>query len=133
MRIKRSFWLKLLILLNLIIAMTGWVRLYSVLNQWEWLQYLQIFPPPAYFAITGLLLGIAGLISAVGLWLMRKWGIVVTHLFITLLALWFWADQLLFTRSETSKANWPFLLGATLLFLGYTYIVLIYEKKNSPR
>ena len=133
MRIKRSFWVKLLILLNLIIAMTGWVRLYSVLNQWEWLQYLQIFPPPAYFAITGLLLGIAGLISAVGLWLMRKWGIVVTHLFITLLALWFWADQLLFTRSETSKANWPFLLGATLLFLGYTYIVLIYEKKNSPR
>jgi len=133
MRIKRSFWLKLLILLNLIIAMTGWVRLYSVLNQWEWLQYLQIFPPPAYFAITGLLLGISGLISAVGLWLMRKWGIVVTHQFITLLALWFWADQLLFTRSETSKANWPFLLGATLLFLGYTYIVLIYEKKNSPR
>ena len=133
MRIKRSFWLKLLILLNLIIAMTGWVRLYSVLNQWEWLQYLQIFPPPAYFAITGILLGISGLISAVGLWLMRKWGIVVTHQFITLLALWFWADQLLFTRSETSKANWPFLLGATLLFLGYTYIVLIYEKKNSPR
>ena len=128
-RRKRPFWLKMLTLCWLGVASYGWIRFYSSIDQWQWLRYLNINPGPLYFAITGVIIGLIGLIVIYGLWFRKAWAYLFALITGFVLATWFWLDQLILTVSQTAKANWPFLLVATLLSLLYNGIVL-YKLKN---
>ena len=121
---KRPFFLKVLVLCWVCVAFYGWVRLYTSIEQWRWLQYLDIHPGPLYFAITGTIIGIIGMAITVVLWLRKPWAARYTIAAGVILAVWFWLDQLIFTVSQTAKANWPFLAAVTVFSLLYNVIVI---------
>ena len=126
---KRPFWLKVLAFGWLCAAAYGWIRFYSSIEQWQWLKYLELVPGPLYFLISGALIGVLGILIIYALWFKKDWAarlILVTSL---VLALWFWLDQIIFTVSETARANWPFLLVATILALLYNGVV-VYQLKR---
>jgi uncharacterized membrane protein (DUF2068 family) len=45
---------------------------------WEWFLPEVVEEPPAFVSYAGLVLGIVGLVVAVGLWLMKKWSFWAT-------------------------------------------------------
>ena len=112
-RIARA--LHLLILLYLSIA--GWSRMVLALGTRSLLEQVGAAPDPVSFAAGGALWGILGLAGAILLFVRRpaaRWALFGLELF---LALTYWLDRLVFTRSAAALANWPFALLATILLL----------------
>ena len=120
----RSFLLIVLVLGFLFFSLTGWLRLYLAVNDWQLLRSLGIFPGPLYLAIYGTIAGLFGAAAAVNLWLRQPWAPGVARFGTLVAAAWYWLDRLLFTQSASSWTNWPFSVGLTVVCLLFVFLVL---------
>jgi hypothetical protein len=120
----RPFLLIVLVLGLLFFSLTGWLRLYLTIQDWQLLSSLGIFPGPLYHAVYGAIVGLYGAAAALGLWLRRPWAPRAVQIGGLAAAAWYWLDRILFTQSASSWTNWPFSAGVTVLCLLFILIVL---------
>jgi hypothetical protein len=120
----RPFLLILLALGFLLFSLTGWMRLYLAIQDWQLLVSLGLFPGPLYLAIYGLITGLFGVAAAVGLWLRWPWAPAVVWVGALAAAAWYWLDRLFFTQSASSWTNWPFSAGLTAACLLFVFLTL---------
>ena len=110
----------------LYVSFAGWSRLVLALGNRMLLEQVGVSPGPAYLAAGGGLWGLFGLAAAGLLYNQRpmaRWFLFGLELF---LALTYWHDRLVFTRSAAALANWPFALLATILLLLFSGSLLNY-------
>ena len=120
----RSFLLIVLVLGFLYFSLTGWLRLYLTILDWQLLTSLGLFPGPLYLAIYGTIAGLFGAAAAVSLWRRWPWAPRVARIGALAEAAWYWFDRLLFTQSASSWTNWPFSVGMTVVCLLFVFLVL---------
>lgn len=75
--------------------------------QQAWLEQFSVTPGVTYIAVTG---GLVGAAAALAFWALAagyRWAPAATRIIVTVLALGYWADRLLFTQSSAAWANWP--------------------------
>jgi len=120
----RSFLLIVLVLGFLFFSLTGWLRLYLSILDWQLLISFGLFPGPLYLAIYGAIVGLLGVVAAVSLWLRQPWAPKAVRIGVLAAAAWYWLDRLLFTQSTSSWTNWPFSVGLTVLCLLFVFLVL---------
>ena len=118
-RRSRSFLFWLTVALFLWFSLIGWLRLQQSIVQWHWLQSIGISPGPIYIAISGGLWGIAGLVSAIALWLRLAWGRLTAQISAIFLATSYWADRLVLSRSGDNQSNVVFALIVSFVALGF--------------
>lgn len=123
-RSSRPLWLKLLVWALLFLSLLGWLRLAESLARWDLLLAVGARPGPLYTAASGLLIGTLALVSAIGLWLRAVWAPGFTRAFVALWLLWLWLDRWLVASSPDALANWPFLLGSSVLILAIVFLAL---------
>jgi len=120
----RPFLLIVLVLGLLFFSLTGWLRLYLSIQDWQLLVSLGLFPGPLYHAVYGTIVGLFGAAAALSLWLRRPWAPRAVQIGALAAAAWYWLDRILFTQSASSWTNWPFSAGVTVLCLLFVLIVL---------
>ena len=120
----RSFLLIVLVLGLLFFSLTGWLRLYLSIQDWQLLVSLDIFPGPLYLAVYGAVVGLFGASAALSLWLRRPWAPRAVQIGALAAAAWYWLDRLLFTQTASSWTNWPFSAGITVVCLLFVFFVL---------
>jgi hypothetical protein len=125
-----SFLLIVLVLSFLTFSLTGWLRLYLSIFDWQLLISLGIFPGPLYLAIYGMLTGLIGAVAAVSLWLGLPWAPRIAWIGGLAAAAWYWLDRLLFTQSSSSWTNWPFSAGITVICLLFVLLVLAAQRQR---
>lgn len=130
LRRQRSFWSKLLIAGLLLLGLNGWLRLWQVVDNWGLLEAIGTRPGPLYLAVSGGVLGLAGLAAGLGLWARSAWSPIAASAVILLWLAWSWLDRLWFSPSPQALVNWPFRLIASLGIVLYTGLVLSAEKRN---
>lgn len=123
-RAPRPLWLKLLAFSLLILSTAGWLRLGGSILRWNTLQAIGADPGLLYMAVTGLFLGILALAAAIAIWTRAKRAPLFTQIFIVLWLVWLWIDRAFFASSPNALANWPFLLGASVLVLAIVFLFL---------
>jgi len=119
----RSFWLIVLVLGFLFFSLTGWLRLYLSIQDWQLLTGIGLFPGPLYLAIYGIITGLFGAVVAASLWLRLPWAPTVARTGTLAAAAWYWLDRLLFTQSASSWTNWPFSVGLTVVCVMFVFLV----------
>lgn len=129
-RPPRPFWLKLLALSLLILSTAGWLRMGGSILRWNTLQAIGADPGPLYMAVTGLFLGTLAMAASIAIWTRAKWAPLFTQIFIVLWLAWLWIDRAFFASSPNALANWPFLLGASVLVLAIVFLVLQRGRKH---
>jgi hypothetical protein len=129
-RRKRSFWSKLLIAGLLLLGLNGWLQLWLALDNWGLLEAIGTRPGPLYLALSGGLLGLAGLAAGLGLWARTAWSPVAVGAVILLWLVWSWVDRLWLSPSPQALVNWPFRLIISLAIVIYTGLVLSAEKRK---
>lgn len=129
-RPPRPFWLKLLALSLLILSTAGWLRMGGSILRWNTLQAVGADPGPLYMAVTGLFLGTLAMAASIAIWIRAKWAPLFTQIFIVLWLAWLWIDRAFFASSPNALANWPFLLGASVLVLAIVFLVLQRGRKH---
>ena len=125
----RSFLWLVLVLSFLLFSLTGWLRLYLSIFDWQLLISLGLFPSPLYLAIYGMVIGLFGVVAAVSLWLGQPWAPRFAWTGVLTAAAWYWLDRLLFTQSASSWTNWPFSAGMTVACLLFVFLVLAGQKQ----
>ena len=129
MRRKRSIWHKLLLVGLVGLSLSGWLRLYQSISLWADLQAIGVQPGPLYLAVSGALIGLAGLAAALSLWLRTRRAAPVAGGVVAAWLGWNWIDKLWIASSPLALDNWPFALAASLLLLVYTFLVLRQEER----
>jgi len=119
-----SWELKFLVFGFLILAWTGWLRLYLTLVDWQLLMVIGVRPGPLYLAAYGIVCGAAGLVVAISLFLRQPWAPAAARVTAIITTAWNWLDRILFTRSAGGWTNWPFSAGMTVLCLLFVFLVL---------
>ncbi len=130
MRPGRTFELWVLVIILLVGALDGFLRLQAAVYTWSVLAGIGITPGPLYLAISGAIWGLALLVAAAGLFFRRPWAPRYTRITVIVLALAYWADRLAFTRSADAQANWPFMTGVTVLALAFVFSVLSLDRQK---
>jgi len=105
-------------------ALTGWLRLYLAISDWQVLASLGLIPGPLYLAIYGTAAGLFGMAGAVSLWSCQPWAPGLARVGSLVAAAWYWLDRLIFTRSAASWINWPFSTGVTVICLAFVFLIL---------
>ncbi len=106
----------------LVLSLSGWLRLEQSLTRWDDLSQAGLQSGPLYLAITGALVGLAGLVAGIALWRRSRWAPRLTLAVVVGWIIWLWVDRLWIARSPAALTNWPFLLGAsTLILIGTIY------------
>lgn len=126
----RTFLLKILVVAYLALAWFGGIRCYAVFANREILAGYLSQNEMIYLAIGGAVWALAGLNSAVILWI----GFPSSTWFSRWIALgcfiWYWLDSLFLTQSSLSRTNWPFTLIATLLALAFAWGIPALPKES---
>ncbi len=125
MKPGRTSWLWVLILAGAVTALFGFMRAWAALNNWDLLRRLNLPFNPVYLPAGGilwLLLGLAAVAAIFARWRHGPWlirGVALT------VAASYWADRLLFTRSDASRTNQAFAFWFTLLAVGGSFLILL--------
>jgi len=130
MRPGRTFELWVLVIILLVGALEGFLRLQAAVYAWSVLAGIGITPGPLYLAISGGAWGLALLAAALGLFFRQRWAPGYARIVVMILALAYWADRLAFTRSADAQANWPFMAGVTVLALAFVFSVLALDRQK---
>ncbi len=130
MRPGRTFELWVLVIILLVGALEGFLRLQAAVYAWVVLSGIGISPGPLYLAISGAVWGLALLVAAAGLFFRQRWAPAYTRIAALVLALAYWIDRLAFTRSTDAQANWPFMAGVTVFFLAFVFSVLSLDRQK---
>lgn len=124
----RPFLFKLFFASLILIAITGWLRLYQSIYQWDWLLRYEITPGPLYTAIYGFIIGVAGLLNAIFFWLKVRFVKKFTLINILFVFGWWWFDYLVFSKTALAFTDLPFRLLLTLTYLSFVFGYLIFSK-----
>ncbi len=133
-RSGRPFLFKLLAASLVLISISGWLRLYQSVYQWEWLLRYEIQPGPAYTAVYGFGIGVSALVNAVFFWQKHPLAKRFTQLNIAFIISWWWFDYLVFSKTALAFTNFPFRILLTLIYLSFVYLYLKFSKHicNNP-
>ena len=123
----RPFSVTLLTLGVLTLATAGLVRLEQAISLWEFLVSLTL--SPLYLAVTGQVLGIAGLPVAWGLWWGLPWAPRFCTGYVLTTLTYYWLDRLFLTQTQSESVNTPFAIVVTMLVMGFMFWV--FRRKNS--
>jgi len=107
------------------ISFLGWSRLALALSGRDLLVQLGARPDPILVGAGGGLWGLLGL-GGIGLLFVRQtWARALTAGISAVLALTYWLDSLLLTRSPGAMANWPFAALITLVMLAFSVSLMV--------
>ena len=125
---KRPF--SVTILLWLVLSLTAWssLRFVSTILWWDTLLEFASPPGPLYIALSAGVWLIAGIGLLWGTWQAKVWtryALLETGVGFTV---WYWCDRLLV---QVSHANWPFMLGATILLLIIVTICSVHPRTKA--
>jgi hypothetical protein len=117
--------IRIILLLGLVFCITGWqaIRFLTSLTWSVTLETYEPYPGPIYIGITGTFWTFTGLFL---LWSMargKRWTRMAFVLASSLYAAWVWADRL-FVQNRM-RANWPFDLVLTIVWLVFTIMVVL--------
>ncbi len=121
---RPGFWVRLLAMIFMALAVLGWLRFEQALRDWSLLVQLGAWPGPLYIAAGGAAWGLAGLPPAWGLWTGRAWGALAGLLAGLFFPLTYWIDRLIAQQVSQSFSNWPFALGVTAIWLIFIFVAL---------
>ncbi len=130
MRPGRTFELWVLVLVLLVGALEGFLRLQAAVYTWGVLAVIGITPGPLYLATSGAIWGLALLVAAAGLFFRQRWAPIYSRISAVVLALAYWVDRLAFTHAADAQANWPFMAGVTVFFLAFVFSVLSLDRQK---
>lgn len=125
----RPYLVTLLAIGVLTLAMVGLVRFGQALSLWEFLNSLDV--SPVYLVISGLLIGLAGLLAVWGLWRGAYWSARYTIGYVSAVFLFYWVDRIFLGQSAIAKLNTPFSIGVTVIILAYTWFALFNTDSKS--
>lgn len=94
------------------------VRLVLALVNWDFLRSLLPFSP-AYLALSGAVWGALFSVCAWRLWRGLRYGRELTLAVTLLFFVYFWLDRALLAANPDRNINWPFVLGASLIWLAW--------------
>ncbi len=126
----RTIELWVLVLMLLVGAVDGFLRLQAAVYAWSVLAGIGITPGPLYLAISGALWGLALLAAAGGLFFRQRWAPRYTRITAVVLALAYWIDRLAFTHAADAQVNWPFMAGVTIFILAFVFSVLSLDRQK---
>ncbi len=118
-RHKRSTVLIILSGVTLAISLLGWLRLLVAVGDWDYLGEIAPAVLPVYLAISGVIWALIGLVSAVGIWLRRRWALILLGCAVISFTVWYWMDRLLLSANPEANSNWAFSLLMTAGILIY--------------
>lgn len=118
---ERLFWLGVAFLA---LSLLGWARLQQSIATWEVLAGVMRPALLFYLAASGAAWGLVGLAPALGLLLRWRRVKPVASAVAVIFPAAYWLDRLLLSRSPERLANGWFMLGATVIWLGYVGVVL---------
>lgn len=124
---RRPTIVTLLALLVLTIGGINLIRVAQALLQWSFLE--ELLPiSPAYFALTGIIWGLLGLVLVWGLWRGESWAPKLLRVTSLIYIIYIWVDRLLVRNPSSRSTNQ--LLVALLSVLLVIIIFLILSRKN---
>lgn len=123
--LNRPFLFKLLFASLMLISLSGWLRLYQSIYQWDWLVRYQVSPGPLYSAIYGSVVGISGLVIAFLFWINPKSSKKLTQAYICVILLIGWLDYLVFSNTSLAFADIHFRI---VISIGYLIFIFSYLK-----
>lgn len=129
MRIKRPFLLWLICLIFLGIAFVYLLQLIQTIESWNILLAVHYQPGPLYPLFQGVFFFIGFLAAAGLLWLQITWAPLFDTLLLSLAALWYWLDRLVFATNVQPVTNFLF---AMVLFLILFILVIASLRTLQP-
>lgn len=114
---KRTTLLKVLIIGFLLLAWFGGVRCYAVFAGADLLGEYISRAGLIYMAFGGAVWALAGLASAISLWMGFVFSIPLSRLTAVVCLAWYWLDDLFLAQSALPRTNWPFTLAFSVLVL----------------
>ena len=118
-------------LLMIFLSFMGWLRLAESIRLWKTLIEINLNPAPMYLAITGGLIGVLSLISAISLLLRIKWSIFFSRFWVILFAIWLFFDHLLFSPSIHTSSDWSWLIFSALIFIAVIFLLTLPLRQDS--
>jgi hypothetical protein len=118
-KMKRPLRVTLLAVYVFLAACWNGLRLGSAIFYWKTLA--EYGAHPLYIAISGGVWSIAGLLLAWGLWWGKAWAWIAALGCAAGYGCWYWLDRLILQKPH---ANWPFTLGASVIFLLFILFIL---------
>jgi hypothetical protein len=116
---KRPFGVTLLLWLVLSLSAWGALRLLATLRWWDVLNEFEARLSPLYLSITGAGWIVAGVVLLWGLFSAKLWFYRAILIAISLWLVEYWVERIFF---ESSRANWPFALIASILLFAITLL-----------
>jgi len=116
---NRPVGVNILAVLTLCTALWNSLRLGEAIFFWKTLA--EYGAHPLYIAMSGGVWFIAGLLLAWGLWRGKAWAWLAAIGGAAGYGCWYWFDRLVLQKPH---ANWPFVLGASVIFLLFILIIL---------
>lgn len=102
---KRPRIITLAALVYLLFSILGWLRFQQTISASEWLNGLDIFPPPIYIALTGTSWGLIGLWAAVALFMGRRSAPLLAQIAAAFIVTSYWLDYFLFSQPPFHLKN----------------------------
>lgn len=125
-KIRMSFGVSCLLLVFILLAFGGWLRMGLSLRDQAFIREVNALPGVVYLAITGAVWGILGMVSAAGLISRRRWGLRSALSGVILFPLTGWANVLWTSNIQSaSLINLPFLIALTIFWLAAGSLILI--------
>ena len=126
-RVRRPASVTFLAVLVLTIGGLNLIRVAQTLLQWSFLE--ELLPiSPAYFALTGLIWGLLGLVLIWGLWRGETWVPKLLRVSSLIYVIYIWVDRLLVRDPSSRSVNE--LFSALLTVSVLVIILLILSRRN---
>jgi uncharacterized membrane protein len=109
--------LRLVFWLLVLWTVLGWLRFAQTLQNRELILTLSSPGIYTYLLGAGLLWGLMSLPALWALTLQATWARVATGIAAAFYPALYWFERLVLWQDETSRANWPFMLALTILWL----------------
>lgn len=117
-RMRRPFLLKVLIWGFVIWSLLGWLRFGRGIGDRALIFELLSPAVLGYLLFSGLVWGAGGMIMVWGLLRRASWSPVLIWIAGALFPVLYWFERLVLWKDVAARANWPFMLVLTLVWLG---------------
>lgn len=125
----RPFLFKLFALSFLLISVTGWLRLYQSIYQWQWLVKYAVQPGPLYTAIYGLIVGGLMLACLFIFWQKKPYVKTFTLAAVLTVVLYGWCDYLVLSKTSLAFTDLWFRVFVSIIYCLVVYLYLRFSKQ----